>query len=91
MSRKLLQLKYQGDFTAASHIVQEWLKKRPDNKELGVLTKYLTNSYIYVTALEMQLQEANLRMDNLIQTRDTALQTAEEYKQFYEQLQEKQL
>jgi len=91
MSRELLKLKFQGDFSAVSHIVQEWLKKRPDNKELEVLTKYLTNSYIYVNALEMQIDEANLRMDKLIQTRDKALELADEYKQFYEKLQKEKI
>jgi len=80
-----------GDFTAASHIVQEWLKKRPDNKELNNVTEYLTSSYIYTTALELQLKEANAIINRLREKRDKQTDLAKEYKELYEKLQEKTL
>lgn len=80
-----------GDFTAASHIVQEWLKKRPDNKELNNVTEYLTSSYIYTTALELQLKEANAIINRLREKRDEQTDLAKEYKELYEKLQEKKL
>lgn len=80
-----------GDFTAASHIVQEWLKKRPDNKELNNVTEYLTSSYIYTTALELQLKEANAIINRLREKRDKQTELAKEYKELYEKLQEKTL
>ena len=80
-----------GDFTAASHIVQEWLKKRPDNKELNNVTEYLTRSYFYTTALELQLKEANAIINRLREKRDKQTDLAKEYKELYEKLQEKTL
>ena len=91
MNRELLKLKFMGDFTAASHIVQEWLKKRPDNKELNNVTEYLTSSYIYTTALELQLKEANAIINRLREKRDKQADLAKEYKELYEKLQEKTL
>ena len=55
------------------------------------MSNYLSTSYLYVNSLQMQLEEAKLRIDKLRESRDEALKDAEEYKQFYEQLQEKQL
>jgi hypothetical protein len=39
----------------------------------------------------MQLEEAKLRIDKLRDSRDEALKDAEQYKDFYKQLQEKQI
>lgn len=91
MSRELLKLKFQGDFTAASHIIQKWLDKSPDNKELKHVTDYLTNSYIYATACEMQIQEANAIINRLTFKRDKYKDLADEYKELYEKLQQTQL
>ena len=91
MNRELLKLKFQGDFTAASHIVQEWLKKRPDNEELKNIREYLTTSYIYNSALELQVREANAIINRLREKRDAQIELTNEYKELYEKLQEKTL
>ena len=88
---ELFELKFQGDFGAASDVVLKALNKNPDNKQLEVMSNYLSTSYLYVNSLQMQLEEAKLRIDKLRESRDEALKDAEEYKQFYKQLQEKQL
>lgn len=88
---ELFELKFQGDFGAASDVVLKALNKNPDNKQLEVMSNYLSTSYLYVNSLQMQLQEAKLRIDKLRESRDEALKDAEQYKQFYKQLQEKQL
>ena len=91
MNRELLKLKFQGDFSAASHIVQEWLKKRPDNEELKNILEYVTTSYIYNSALELQVREANAIINRLREKRDKQTELANEYKELYEKLQEKTL
>ena len=91
MTRELLKLKFQGDFTAASHVIQKWLEKSPDNKELKYVTEYLTNSYIYATACEMQIKEANAIISRLREKRDKQKELADDYKELYEKLQEKTL
>jgi TorA maturation chaperone TorD len=91
MNRELLKLKFQGDFTAASHIIQKWLEKSPDNKELKHVTEYLTNSYIYATACEMQIKEANAIINRLREKRDKYKDLSDDYKELYEKLQEKTL
>jgi hypothetical protein len=88
---ELSKLKYQGDFLAASEIILKWKEAKPDNKELRAVYNYLTSSYFYVNNLEMSLEEAKIRINKLRDSRDDALETAEEYKQFYKQLQEKQI
>lgn len=88
---ELFELKFQGDFGAASDTVLKALKKNPDNKQLEVISNYLSTSYLYVNSLQMQLQEAKLRMNKLRDSRDEAIKDKEQYKQFYEKLQEKQL
>jgi len=88
---ELFELKFQGDFGAASDVVLKALNKNPDNKQLEVMSNYLSTSYLYVNSLQMQLEEAKLRIDKLRESRDEALKDAEQYKQFYKQLQEKQL
>ena len=88
---ELFELKFQGDFGAASDVVLEGLKQKPDSKQLEIISNYLSTSYLYVNSLQMQLQEAKLRIDKLRDSRDEALRYAEQYKKFYEQLQEKQL
>jgi hypothetical protein len=88
---ELFELKFQGDFGAASDVVLKALNKNPDNKQLEVMSNYLSTSYLYVNSLQMQLEEAKLRIDKLRESRDEALKDAEEYKQFYKQLQEKQI
>ena len=57
MSRELLKLKFQGDFTAASDIILKAVKDKPKNKKIEILSNYLSTSYLYVNALEMQLAE----------------------------------
>ena len=96
MSRELLKLKFQGDFSAASDIILKAVKDKPKNKKIEILSNYLSTSYLYVNALEMQLKEANLRMDKLLESRaealerrDEAHELAEEYKKFYLELQSK--
>ena len=88
---ELFELKFQGDFGAASDVVLKALNKNPDNKQLEIMSNYLSTSYLYVNSLQMQLQEAKLRIDKLRDSRDEALKDAEQYKKFYEQLQEKQI
>jgi len=88
---ELFELKFQGDFGAASDVVLKALKDRPESKQLELISKYLSTSYLYVNSLQMQLEEAKLRIDKLRDSRDEALKDAEQYKQFYKQLQEKQL
>ena len=88
---QLFELKFQGDFGAASDVVLKGLKQKPDSKQLEVISNYLSTSYLYVNSLQMQLQEAKLIIEKLIDSRDEALKDAEQYKQFYKQLQEKQL
>ena len=88
---ELFELKFQGDFGAASDVVLKALKKNPDNKQLEVMSNYLSTSYLYVNSLQMQLEEAKLRINKLRESRDEALKDAEQYKDFYKQLQEKQL
>ena len=56
---ELFELKFQGDFGAASDVVLKALKKNPDNKQLEVMSNYLSTSYLYVNSLQMQLEEAN--------------------------------
>jgi len=89
MSRELLKLKFQGDFSAASDIILKAVKDKPKNKQIEILSNYLSTSYLYVNALEMQLKEANLRMDKLLESRAEAHELAEEYKKFYLELQSK--
>lgn len=88
---ELFELKFQGDFSAASDIVLKAIKEKPDNKQLEVISNYLSTSYLYVNSLQMQLQEAKLRINKLRDSRDEAIKDKEQYKQFYEKLQEKQL
>jgi hypothetical protein len=88
---ELSKLKYQGDFLAASEVIQKWIEAKPDNKELKAVYNYLTSSYFYVNNLEMSLEEAKIRINKLRDSRDDALQTAEDYKEFYKQIQEKQI
>lgn len=88
---ELSKLKYQGDFLAASEIIMKWIDAKPDNKELKAVYNYLTSSYFYVNNLEMSLEEAKIRINKLRDSRDDALQTAEDYKEFYKQLQGKQI
>ena len=88
---ELFELKFQGDFGAASEVVLKAIKDKPNNKQLEVISNYLSTSYLYVNSLQMQLQEAKLRINKLIDSRDSALKEAEQYKEFYKQLQEKQL
>lgn len=88
---ELFELKFQGDFGAASDVVLKALKDRPESKQLEVISKYLSTSYLYVNSLQMQLEEAKLRINKLRDSRDEALKDAEQYKEFYKQLQEKQL
>ena len=88
---ELFELKFQGDFGAASDVVLKALNKNPDNKQLEVMSNYLSTSYLYVNSLQMQLQEAKLRIHKLRESRDEALKDAEQYKDFYKQLQEKQI
>ena len=88
---ELFELKFQGDFGAASDVVLKGLKQKPDSKQLEVISNYLSTSYLYVNSLQMQLQEAKLRIDKLRDSRDEALRYAEQYKKFYKQLQEKQI
>lgn len=88
---ELFELKFQGDFGAASDVVLKSLEKNPNNKQLEVVSNYLSTSYLYVNSLQMQLQEAKLRINKLRDSRDEALKDAEQYKEFYKQLQEKQL
>ena len=88
---ELFELKFQGDFGAASDTVLKALKKNPDNKQLEIISKYLSTSYLYVNSLQMQLEEAKLRINKLRDSRDEALKDAEQYREFYKQLQEKQL
>ena len=57
MSRELLKLKFQGDFSAASDIILKAVKDKPKNKQIEILSNYLSTSYLYVNALEMQLTE----------------------------------
>lgn len=86
--RELLKLKFLGEFDAASDVVLKSLKKKKDNKQLEVLSNYLSTSYVYVTTLEMQLQEANHRLNNLAEKRDEELRAKEDYKELYEKLQQ---
>lgn len=88
---ELFELKFQGDFSAASDVVLKAIKEKPDNKQLEVISNYLSTSYLYVNSLQMQLQEAKLRINKLRDSRDEAIKDKEQYKQFYEKLQEKQL
>jgi len=88
---ELSKLKYQGDFLAASEVILKWIEAKPDNKELKAVYNYLTSSYFYVNNLEMSLEEAKIRINKLRDSRDDALQTAEDYKEFYKQIQEKQI
>ena len=88
---ELFELKFQGDFSAASDIVLKAIKDKPDNKQLEVISNYLSTSYLYVNSLQMQLQEAKLRINKLRDSRDEAIKDAEQYKDFYNKLQEKQL
>lgn len=88
---ELFELKFQGDFGAASDVVLKALKERPESKQLEVISNYLSTSYLYVNSLQMQLEEAKLRINKLRDSRDEALKDAEQYKDFYKQLQEKQL
>ena len=88
---ELFELKFQGDFGAASDVVLKALNKNPDNKQLEVMSNYLSTSYLYVNSLQMQLQEAKLRINKLRDSRDEALKDAEQYKNFYKKLQEKQI
>ena len=88
---ELFELKFQGDFSAASDVVLKALKEKPDNKQLEVISNYLSTSYLYVNSLQMQLQEAKLRINKLRDSRDEIIKDKEQYKQFYEKLQEKQL
>jgi len=88
---ELFELKFQGDFSAASDVVLKAIKEKPDNKQLEVISNYLSTSYLYVNSLQMQLQEAKLRINKLRDSRDEIIKDAEQYKQFYEKLQEKQL
>jgi hypothetical protein len=89
MSRELLKLKFQGDFSVASDIILKAVKDKPKNKQIEILSNYLSTSYLYVNALEMQLKEANFRMDKLLESRAEAQELAEEYKKFYLELQSK--
>ena len=62
---ELFELKFQGDFGAASDVVLKALKKNPDNKQLEVMSNYLSTTYLYVNSLQKQLEEAKLRIDKL--------------------------
>jgi hypothetical protein len=88
---ELFELKFQGDFGAASDVVLKALKEKPDNKQLEVMSKYLSTSYLYVNSLQMQLQEAKLRINKLRDMRDKALDDKQDYKELYEDLQSKTL
>lgn len=88
---ELFELKFQGDFSAASDVVLKAIKEKPDNKQLEVISNYLSTSYLYVNSLQMQLQEAKLRINKLRDSRDEIIKDKEQYKQFYEKLQENKL
>ena len=86
---ELSKLKFHGDFGAASEVVLKSIKKNPDNKQLEIMSNYLSTSYMYVNSLEMQLQEAILRINKMREARDEALETSSEFKELYEKLQER--
>lgn len=86
---ELSKLKFHGDFGAASEVVLNSIKKNPDNKQLEIMSNYLSTSYMYVNSLEMQLQEAILRINKMREARDEALETSSIFKELYEKLQER--
>lgn len=55
-SRLLIEMEYNTSYQMVTSLVLEWLKAKPDNKDLKAMARELTRIGVIVTGYQMELQ-----------------------------------